>query len=342
MAEELLRVQNVVKHFELPAAFLGSGDKVRALDGVSLILHKGESLGIVGESGCGKTTLSRVILRLLAPTSGQLFFKGEDITHVHGGQLRHLRKAMQVVFQDPYGSLNPRMRVREILGEPLRVHFEGTSEQSKALIVEIAKLVGLDEQALDRYPHEFSGGQRQRIAIARALILRPDIMVADEPVSALDVSIRAQILNLLKTLQTRMSLSYIFVSHDIGAVRFLCQNVIVMYLGRVVEEGPVEEVFRRPAHPYTTALMASVPSLTHAASRDRVIAMGEVPSPINPPSGCHFHPRCSHRMLICNETAPTLLPTDGGRRVACHLYPSSSPLVQPSPTKKEICNENSP
>lgn len=322
MAEELLRVQDVVKHFELPGVLLGASVKVRALDGVSLVLHKGESLGVVGESGCGKTTLSRVILRLLAPTSGQLFFKGADITHLHGRQLRHLRRAMQVVFQDPYGSLNPRMRVREILGEPLRVHFDGSTDQCQALIVEIAHLVGLGEEALDRYPHEFSGGQRQRIAIARALILRPDIVVADEPVSALDVSIRAQILNLLKTLQARLSLSYIFVSHDIGAVRFLCQTVIVMYLGRVVEEGPAEEVFRRPAHPYTIALMASVPSPAHADQDTPPMAMGEVPSPISPPSGCHFHPRCPHRMPVCSDTVPALLPADGGRRVACHLVPA--------------------
>lgn len=324
MAEELLRAQDVVKHFDLPGAWLGASHRVRALDGISLVLHRGESLGVVGESGCGKTTLSRVILRLLAPTSGRVFFKEEDITALHGGQLSHVRRAMQVVFQDPYGSLNARMRVRQILDEPLRVHFDGGAQQRRALVAEMAQMVGLGEQALERHPHEFSGGQRQRIAIARALILRPDMVVADEPVSALDVSIRAQILNLLKSLQARLGLSYLFVSHDLGAVRFLCQKVIVMYLGRVVEEGPVEDVFRRPAHPYTAALMASLPSPGQGRQSIGAVARGEAPSPITPPSGCHFHPRCPHRMPVCSDSAPVLLPADGQRRVACHLVSSPS------------------
>lgn len=321
MPTELMRVEGLVKQFKLKRRpFRRTQPTITAVDNVSLTLLRGESLGIVGESGCGKSTLSRAILRLVEPTAGRIIFRGRDITQLTHKDLRTERRHMQIVLQDPYGSLNPRKTIRELVGEPLRVHSLESRVTQLHRVIEILEVVGLAAHVLDRYPHEFSGGQRQRIAIARALVLNPDLVLGDEPVSALDVSVRAQILNLLKRLQARMGMSYLIVSHDLGAVSYICQRVAVMYLGRIVEEGPTQEVLARPLHPYTQALTAAVPSFRYRRTRPTAVAGGELPSTINPPTGCHFHPKCPHSEERCTRLTPALRELGSSRRVACHLY----------------------
>ncbi|MDT8857821.1 ATP-binding cassette domain-containing protein [Paracoccaceae bacterium Fryx2] len=315
----LLTVSGLSKSFAMPGGLFRKGMSVRAVDDVSLTLEGGETLGIVGESGCGKSTLSRALLRLIEPSSGAISFRGRDIMALSPAEMRRERQHMQIVFQDPFGSLNPRMTVREIVDEPLRVHSPDSAAERLERIADALHVVGMGRHVLNRHPHEFSGGQRQRIGIARAMVLRPALLVGDEPVSALDVSVRAQILNLLKRLQRETGTGYIIVSHDLGAIRYICHRVAVMYLGRIVEEGPVEAVFRDPQHPYTRVLVAAVPVPRVRERAERVILTGEMPSPLDPPSGCHFHTRCPAVMARCRTVAPALTDIGSGRRAACHL-----------------------
>jgi len=327
----LLDVRDLTKHFALSSGFFGGGQKVvHAVDGVSLSLQPGETLGIVGESGCGKSTLSRALMRLIEPTSGQVSFQGHDLLAMTPSQLRDARRDMQIVFQDPYGSLNPRMTVRQIVDEPLKVHAPASDAERLARIVDALDVVGLGRHVLDRHPHEFSGGQRQRISIARAMVLRPALLIGDEPVSALDVSVRAQILNLMKRIQQQTSVGYVIVSHDLGAIRYICHRVAVMYLGRVVEEGPVETVFRDPQHPYTQVLVSAVPVPRVHGRKPRMVLQGEVPSPVDPPPGCHFHTRCPFAIARCRAEVPALRDIGGGRKAACHLLAGESDPVRPA------------
>jgi peptide/nickel transport system ATP-binding protein len=293
---------------------------VRALDGVSFTVDRGEALGVVGESGCGKSTVARACLRLIAPDAGEVRFDGVDVVAAGPSELRALRRRLQIVFQDPASALDPRQRIAEALGEPIRVHGVARGREVAAAVARLLDEVGLPPSAARRYPHEFSGGQRQRIGIARALALGPDLIFADEPVSALDVSVQAQILVLLEELRRRRRLAFVFISHDLGVVRHFCQRVVVMYLGRIVEEGPVPAIFEEPLHPYTRLLKASSP----VPDPDQAVAMnlqeGEPPSPVDPPSGCHFHPRCPFVMDRCRAVTPELRELTAGRRVACHLF----------------------
>ena len=323
----LLRVEDLKVHFPVTEGVLmrrrvGS---VKAVDGVSFELRRGETFGLVGESGCGKSTTALAILRMLEPTAGRIVFDGEDISRVDQRRLRPLRRRMQMVFQDPFGSLNPRMRVREIVGEPLKVHgVAGSRRRFRERVAELLDLVGLLPAMADRYPHQFSGGQRQRIGIARALALEPDLLLCDEAVSALDVSIQAQVLNLLMDLQERLGLTYLFIAHDLSVVRHISDRIGVMYLGRIVEIAARDELFERPRHPYTEALLASVPTpdpAVEAARPHRLIA-GEVPSVREPPPGCRFHPRCPKVLDRCRSVGPALEDV-GAARVACHLYPEA-------------------
>lgn len=316
----LLTVSGLSKQFHLPGSLLHrKGRSINAVDNVSLTLDRGETLGIVGESGCGKSTLSRALLRLIEPTAGAISFRDRDILALTPTEMRRERRHMQIVFQDPYGALNPRMTVRELVDEPLRVHSDDSAALRLDRITAALDVVGMGRYVLNRYPHEFSGGQRQRIGIARAMVLRPDLLVGDEPVSALDVSVRAQILNLLKRLQRETGTGYIIVSHDLGAIRYICHRVAVMYLGRIVEDGPVEAVFRDPQHPYTRVLVAAVPVPRMRDRSQRVLLTGEVPSPLDPPSGCHFHTRCPVAMPRCHTETPVLRDIGCGRRASCHM-----------------------
>ena len=293
---------------------------VRALDGVSFTVDRGEALGIVGESGCGKSTVARACLRLIAPDSGEVRFDGVDVVAAGSSKLRSLRRRVQIVFQDPASALDPRQRIADALGEPIRVHGFAKGREVERTVARLLDEVGLPASAARRYPHEFSGGQRQRIGIARALALGPDLIFADEPVSALDVSVQAQILVLLEELRARRRLAFVFISHDLGVVRHFCQRVVVMYLGRIVEEGPVPAIFEEPLHPYTRLLKASSP----VPDPEQAVAMnlqeGEPPSPVDPPTGCHFHPRCPFVMERCRAVAPPLREVAPGRSVACHLF----------------------
>jgi peptide/nickel transport system ATP-binding protein len=298
---------------------------VRAIDSVSFDVARGEALGIVGESGCGKSTVARACLRLVAPDAGSVRFDGVDVTAASSSALRVLRRRMQIVFQDPASALDPRQRIADAIGEPIRVHGIARGSAVEAAVVRLLDEVGLPAAAARRYPHEFSGGQRQRIGIARALALGPDLVFADEPVSALDVSVQAQILVLLDQLRARRHLAFVFISHDLGVVRHFCQRVAVMYLGRLVEEGPVPEIFEEPLHPYTRLLKASSPIPDPERAVAQQLQEGEPPSPVNPPSGCHFHPRCPHAMAHCSSVVPPLVEVAPGRRVACHLYPAAAP-----------------
>jgi peptide/nickel transport system ATP-binding protein len=322
----LLALKDVVKHFPVKSSSFSRGKAVvHAVDGVSLSVQAGETLGLVGESGCGKSTLARVMTALQPATSGHVFFKGRDITALRRKKMRPIRRDVQMVFQDPYGSLNPRRRVGSILGEPFAVHGVASGEERKRKVQELMEVVGLSPEHYNRFPAEFSGGQRQRIGIARALALRPELIVCDEPVSALDVSIQAQILNLIEDLQTEFGLTYVFIAHDLSVVRHVSNRVAVMYLGRIAEIGPVEDLYGMARHPYTASLLSAVPVVelsTKGRRRERVILQGGVPSSIEPPSGCRFHPRCPKAQDICAQVEPELKLVAGGsdrQLVACHF-----------------------
>jgi oligopeptide transport system ATP-binding protein len=334
-AEVILEVEDLVKHFPVHVGivFKRTVGHVRAVDGVSFDLRRGETLGVVGESGCGKSTLAQVLMRLEPPTSGRVRFHGEDVFAKRGRALQELRRSIQIVLQDPYTSLNPRMTVGDIVGEPFEIHPEVAPKgDRRRKVQELLDVVGLNPEHINRYPHQFSGGQRQRIGIARALALRPEMIICDEPVSALDVSIQAQVMNLLGDLQREFGLSYIFIAHDLSVVRHLSDRVAVMYLGKIVEIGPEEEIYSRPSHPYTQALLSAVPvpDPTVRANRQRIRLTGDVPSPVNPPSGCRFRTRCWKATEICADVEPALLTRPGGHHAsACHhaeeqhLLPSS-------------------
>jgi oligopeptide/dipeptide ABC transporter ATP-binding protein len=318
----LLEVSGLKKHFPIyRGVFSKVSGHVYAVDGVSFSIARGETLGLVGESGCGKSTVGRTLLRLLEPTAGTVKVGGEDITHLEDEKLLPYRRRMQMIYQDPYASLNPRMTAGEIVGEPMVVHDVGTGAERRERVAKLFERVGLRPESVSRYPHEFSGGQRQRIGIARALALNPDLIVGDEPVSALDVSIQAQIINLLMDLQDEFGLSYLFVAHDLAVVEHISHRVAVMYLGRIVEMTDRKSLFEMPLHPYTEALLSAVPiPKASARARKRVILTGDVPSPINPPSGCHFHARCPYAMPRCKVEAPPLREVVPGHVAACHLH----------------------
>ncbi|MCY0875842.1 MAG: dipeptide ABC transporter ATP-binding protein [Firmicutes bacterium] len=317
----LLEVKGVKKYFPITAGVIRRkvGD-IKAVDDVSFHLNRGETLGLVGESGCGKSTTGRLIMRVLDPTEGSIEFDGKDITHVRGSELRHLRKDFQMIFQDPYSSLNPRMSVGTLVAEPMVVNKTASRSEIKDRVAWLLETVGLSADARQRYPHEFSGGQRQRIAIARALSLRPKLIVADEAVSALDVSIQAQILNLLADLRKEFGLSYVFISHNLAVVKHVSDRVGVMYLGRMAEIAPKDLLYSNPLHPYTQALLSAAPEPKRHVQRERIILVGDVPSPAKPPSGCAFHTRCPKVMDVCRSERPILKDHGGGQIVACHLY----------------------
>ena len=324
MSEPLLEVRDLVKHFPITqgVVFQRQVGAVHAVDGVNLDVRAGETLGLVGETGCGKSTTARLMVRLLDPTSGTIRFEGEDITHAKGKRLKDLRRQMQMIFQDPYSSLNPRKTVGSVIAEPFVIHglLSGENER-KRRVQELMETVGLNPEHYNRYPHEFSGGQRQRIGVARALALQPRVIIADEPVSALDVSIQAQILNLLRRLQRELGLTIVFIAHDLSVVRHMCDRVAVMYLGSVVELADSDTLYSQPRHPYTGALMSAVPVAdpTAAAAKRRQILRGDVPSPTNPPKACRFHTRCPKAQERCRTETPALAPKDGGSNAACHF-----------------------
>jgi peptide/nickel transport system ATP-binding protein/oligopeptide transport system ATP-binding protein len=321
----LVDVRDLVKHFPIKGGVLQrTVAQVKAVDGVSFTIRRGETLGLVGESGCGKTTVGRLLLRLLEPTAGQILFDGTDITTLKGRALKRYRRRMQLIFQDPYSSLDPRTPIGESIGEGLRIHGLGSPQQRAERVSRMMDMVGLQSYHARRYPHEFSGGQRQRIGIARALVLEPDLVVCDEPVSALDVSIQAQVLNLLKQLQRELRLTYVFVAHNMGVVEHISDRVAVMYLGRIAEVAERSAMFRQPAHPYTQALLSAIPVPDPELRRQRVILRGDVPSPVNPPSGCRFNPRCQLRAKLdmperCADEEPLLGDIGDGHLVACHF-----------------------
>ena len=317
----VLEVENLVKHFVAKRSAFGRPlATVKAVDGVSFALKPGETLAIVGESGCGKSTVGRLVMRLIDATEGTIRLEGEDVTSLDDRAFRPHRRQIQLIFQDPFASLNPRMTVGEILAEPLMLHNIVPARERKERVQELLRLVGLQPYQAPRYPHEFSGGQRQRIVIARALAVEPKVIVCDEAVSALDVSIRAQILNLLKDLQARLGLAYIFISHDLGVVKHIADRIAVMYLGRIVETGPADQVFADPRHPYTRALLSAIPVASPHARRERRILQGDVPSPITPPPGCHLHTRCLYAADICRRDRPPLDDDGTGHAAACHFW----------------------
>lgn len=317
--EVLVEVQDLRKHFEVQTAWSRRRGVVRAVDGVSLAIRRGETLGLVGESGCGKSTTGLLILRLLAPSGGRIFFQGQDVTAVRGSKLRALRRHMQIVFQDPYSSLNPRMTAGEIIAEPMRIFGLGSPAEINRRVDELLHLVGLGSYHAQRYPHEFSGGQRQRIGIARALALNPALVVCDEPVSALDVSIQSQIINLLKDLQQQLGLTYLFIAHGLNVVKHMSDRVGVMYLGRLVELAGADELYSRPLHPYTRALLSAIPIPDPGRKKKRIILPGDIPSPLKPPPGCLFHTRCPEAAARCSQEVPVWQEVNPGHFAACHL-----------------------
>ncbi len=318
--KKLLEIKKLTKHFDVKKGLTGASKlKVKAVDGVSFFINKGETMGLVGESGCGKTTVGRTIIRLYEPTSGQILYNGKDITKA---DMKPLRKKMQMIFQDPYASLNPRMTVADIVSEPMDIHKIGNKKQSKEKVLELLEMVELNKEHANRYPHEFSGGQRQRIGIARALAVDPEFIICDEPISALDVSIQAQIVNMLEDLQKSLGLTYLFIAHDLSMVKHISDRIGVMYLGKLVETTDSNQLYEKSAHPYTQALLSAIPIADPKESRkrNRIILEGDVPSPINPPTGCKFRTRCVHAMKKCAEQEPELKEIAPGHFCACHLY----------------------
>ena len=327
VGDTILEVNDLVMHFPLTRGIIiqRKVGAVQAVDGVSFTMKKGETLGLVGESGCGKSTTGRAILQLYKPTAGEVKFQGRDLTKLDGGEMRKMRRYLQMIFQDPYASLNPRMTVGNIIAEPMQIHNLVPKNERNERVQELLETVGLNPYFANRYPHEFSGGQRQRIGVARALAANPEFIVADEPVSALDVSIQAQIINLLEDLQGQFDLTYLFIAHDLSVVRHISDRVAVMYLGKIVELADRDELYENPLHPYTKALLSAVPIPDPVVEkkRERIILTGDVPSPINPPSGCHFHTRCPYVMDVCREDEPAFADQGAGHYVACHLYHGS-------------------
>jgi oligopeptide transport system ATP-binding protein len=341
----LLTVDKLTMHFPLTQGiiFQRQVGAVKAVDGVSFDVYKGETLGLVGESGCGKSTTGRALLQLYQPTAGHVVYKGTDLTELDGGQMRRMRRYLQMIFQDPYASLNPRMTVGSIISEPMQIHDLVPKNQRNERVQELLETVGLNPYFANRYPHEFSGGQRQRIGVARALAANPEFIVADEPVSALDVSIQAQIINLMEDLQSEFDLTYLFIAHDLSVVRHISDRIIVMYLGKFMELADRDALYDDPLHPYTKALLSAVPIPDPVVEkrRERIILTGDVPSPINPPSGCVFHTRCPYVMDVCSQLEPQFVDQGDGHFVACHLYPGSTPDVEAadfsaSATEQEI------
>lgn len=318
--EPLLEVRNLTKSFVSdPGLWGGKPQTLRAVDGVSFCLRPGETLGLVGESGCGKSTTGKTLLRLLEPDGGEILFRGEDIVQRSTRSMRLLRREMQMIFQDPYASLNPRQRIGDAIAEPLIIHRLAKGSALRQEVLRLLKTVGLNEDHIDRYPHEFSGGQRQRIGIARALAVRPSLIVADEPVSALDLSIQAQVINLLQDIQEQFSLTYLFIAHDLSVVEHISDRVAVMYLGRIVELADATALYRAPRHPYSEALLNAVPVPDPDRRRPRRLLQGELPSPLAPPQGCHFHPRCPYARELCHDVYPSLTDTGSGHLAACHF-----------------------
>jgi peptide/nickel transport system ATP-binding protein len=322
MTPPLLEAANLSRHFHARSGAFSQPAVLKAVDGIDLCLHEGETLGIAGESGCGKSTAGKLLARLLEPTGGTVRFRGGDIADLKNEELLGFRKQVQMIFQDPFSSLNPRMRVGELVGEPLRIHRIASRSDYRDRVVRLMALVGLDEGLYNRYPHEFSGGQRQRIGIARSLAVSPRLIIADEPVSALDLSIQAQIINLMQELKREMSLSYLFIAHDLSVVRHMSDRVAIMYLGKIVETGTRDDVFLRQLHPYTEALLAAIPQTEPGGRPQRAILHGDLPSPFTPPAGCPFHTRCPYIQPVCRTEAPPLEEKESGHRAACHFSQS--------------------
>ena len=319
---QIIKAKNVKEYFPIRKGIFSTvKDYVKAVDNVNFFIKKGETFGLVGESGCGKTTLGRTLIQLIPPTNGTVYFMGNNLSDISKSELRKLRLHMQIVFQDPSSSLNPRMTVKQIIGEPIKINSKLKNEEITQKVLLLLKTVGLDEQHMYRFPHEFSGGQKQRIGIARALALNPDFIVLDEPTSALDVSVQAKILNLFKDLQKKFNLTYLFITHDLSVIKYISDRVAVMYAGKIVELSPTKELFKKQLHPYTIALICCIPIPDPKIKKEFIVIKGEVPSLINPPSGCKFHPRCPKRMPKCKEIEPELIEINNEHFVACHLYP---------------------